>query len=115
MQVTILPLQILSRIVAVVLVALPLAGLRMAVDGFEREEIEQMNHQQLIAFVKEAHASGFLTAYLFALLGVLLLVAAVEGVAFVIRLIASPFVVRNPAPALEDDWGPERGSVLDRT
>jgi hypothetical protein len=107
MQVTNLPLQILSRIAAVFLVALPLAALRLAVDNYERQVIEQMDRQQLIAFVKEVHASSYLSAYLSALVWVLLLVAVVEGVAFVIRLIASLFVVRNPAPTLKDDWGPE--------
>ncbi len=103
MRVTMLPLQILSRVAAVLLVALPLAALRMALDGYERQAIEQMDRQQLIAFVKEVHASSYLTAYCSALIGVVLIVSAVEGTAFVIRLIASAFVVRNPAPALEDD------------
>jgi hypothetical protein len=115
MQVSIPPLQILSRVAAVLLVALPLAALRMALDGYERQAIEQMNQRQLIAFIKEVHASSYLTAYFSALIGVLLIVSAVEGTAFVIRLIASPFVVRNPAPTPEDDWGAGRGRVFDRT
>ena len=63
MQVTNLLLQILSRIAAVFLVALPLAALRLAVDDYESQVIEQMDRQQLIAFVKEVHASSYLSAY----------------------------------------------------
>ena len=86
MQVIFQPLQILSRLVAVCLVALPLASLLVAIDDYEREVIGKMTHPELIAFVKEAHSSSFLSAYLRAAVVALILVAVVEAVAFGIRL-----------------------------
>jgi hypothetical protein len=86
-----------SRVIAAVVIALPLAALHLAMDDFERQAIAKMNHQELIAFVEEAHAGSFLSAYLLAALGLLILVAAIEAVAFVIRLIAGLFGSRKPA------------------
>jgi hypothetical protein len=102
-QVTFQPLQILSRLAAVCVVALPLAALHMASDEFERQAIAGMSHQELIAFVKEAHANSFFGAYIAAAIMTLIIVAAVEAVAFVIRLVVSLFGAGKPsyAPAEE--------------
>jgi hypothetical protein len=56
--------QIFSRFVAVVVVALPVGGLRMFVDDYEGEAAGRLTHQELIASIKEAHASSFAVAYL---------------------------------------------------
>jgi hypothetical protein len=52
MQVTFQPLPLLSRVAAALVVALPFAALRVAVDDFERQAIGNMSHQELIAFVR---------------------------------------------------------------
>ena len=62
MQVNFQPLQILSRLMAVFVVALPLAGLQLALDDYERQAIPKMTHQELVAFVEEVHAASYLGA-----------------------------------------------------
>jgi hypothetical protein len=96
-------MQILSRLAAVCVVALPLAALRMALDEFERQAIGSMSHQELLAFVKETHANSFFGAYITAAIMTLIVVAAVEAVAFVIRLVVRLFGAAKPpyAPAEE--------------
>jgi hypothetical protein len=49
------------------------------------------------SFVQEAHAGTFFSAYLLATFWLLILVAAIEAVAFVIRLIAGLFGGRKQA------------------
>jgi hypothetical protein len=108
MQVTFQPLQVLSRVVAVCMVALPLAALRMLIDDYERETIGKMSHQELIAFVKEVHASSFLGAYFLSVLTTLLIVVAVEVVAFGIRFTVRLFGAKKPAYVREDEFLPAR-------
>ncbi len=86
MQVTFSPLQLVSRIVAVIVVALPLAGLRLAIDDYERQAIANMNREELVDFVKQIHASGFLSAYALAAVTTLMLVLFIEAIAFGIRI-----------------------------
>jgi hypothetical protein len=112
MQVTFYPLPILSRVVAVCVVALPLAWLHAAVDDYEREAVAKMTHQQLIAFVKEGHAASIVGAYLQAAVATLLLVAAVEAVAFGVRLAVGVFAGQNPSPAREEEWAAARADAL---
>jgi hypothetical protein len=103
MQVTFSPLHILSRIAAVCVVALPLAWLHLAVDDYEREAIAKMTHQQLLAFVRESHSASFLGAYLLDVAVILIFVAAVEAVAFGIRLIVGVLATKKPIPVPEED------------
>jgi hypothetical protein len=102
MQVALQPLQILSRLVAVCIVALPLASLHVALDDYEREVIGKMTHPELIAFVKEAHSSSYLSAYFLASIVTLILVAAVETVAFGIRLSFGLLGIKKKACVSED-------------
>jgi hypothetical protein len=104
MQVTLQPLQILSRLAAVFVVALPIAALRLAVDDYERQTIRDMSHQELIAFVKEVHAGSFLGAYVLAAILTLILVAAVEGVALLIRLTVGLFCAQEPTHKGEKEF-----------
>jgi hypothetical protein len=94
-------IQILSRILAVILVALPLAGLRRLLDDVEREAIAKMNHQDLIAFVKEAHTASYFGAYFQALCVLLIFVGAVELIAFLIRCVAGLFAAPGRVPVRE--------------
>jgi hypothetical protein len=112
MQFTFQPLQLLSRVIAAAVVALPLAALHLVVDDFERQAVAKMTHQELIAFVQEAHAGSFLGAYIHAAILVLILVAAVEAVAFAVRLAVGLFVARKPADAREDELVPARTNTF---
>jgi hypothetical protein len=104
MQVNFQPLQILSRLMAVFVVALPLAGLQLALDDYERQAIPKMTHQELVAFVEEVHAASYLGAYFRTAIVMLILVAAVEAVAFVIRLIVVFFSAGKPPFARQDEF-----------
>jgi hypothetical protein len=97
MQVTFQPLQLLSRVAAALVVALPFAALRVALDDYERQAIDKMTHQELITFVKEVHAAGYLSAYFLSAIMILILVAAAEAVAFGIRLLVGLFGARKTA------------------
>jgi hypothetical protein len=112
MQVTFFPLHILSRVVAVCLIAVPLAWLHATVDDYERDAIAKMTHQQLIAFVREAQAASFFSAYLQATVVTLLLVAAVEAVAFGIRLTVAVFDAWRPAPVRAEELAAARADAL---
>jgi hypothetical protein len=105
-------MQPLSRVIAAAVVALPLAALHLVVDDFEREAIAKMSHQELIAFVKEAHAGSFLGAYVHAAVLILILIAAVEMVAFVIRLTVSLFVAKKPAYAPDDEMATAQANTF---
>jgi hypothetical protein len=113
MQVTFRPLQLLSRVVAAAVVALPLAWLRLAVDDFERQAIGKMSHQELIAFVKEAHSASYLGAYVEAAILVVILIAAVEALAFGIRLVVGLFGASKPSYAGEEEFAPERANTFE--
>src|SRR6516162_4646696 len=112
MQVTFQPLQLLSRVAAALVVALPFAALRVAVDDYERQAIGKMSHQELIAFVKEVHAGSYLGAYVHAAIMILIFVAAVEAVAFGIRLVIGLFAARKPAGVRDDVFVPTRASTF---
>jgi hypothetical protein len=111
-QVTFRPLQILSRVVAVCMVALPLAALSVALDGYEREIIGKMSHQELIAFVEEGHASSFLGAYFLSMVTTLIVVVAVEAVAFGIRFAVGLFGAKRPAYVSEEEFDPARADAF---
>ena len=112
MQVTFYPMHILSRLLAVFVAALPLAWLHVALDDYERETIAKMTHQQLLAFVREGHAASFLGAYLQVAIVTLLLVAAIEAVAFGVRLTVGMFGVQKPAPVSEEELVPARANAF---
>lgn len=107
MQVTIRPLQILSRIVAVCIVALPLGALQMLVDKHEHDAIGRMSHQELIAYVEEVHASSFAGAYCLATVGTLIVVGFIEALAFAIRCTARLFGPKMSPHACEDEYVPD--------
>jgi hypothetical protein len=86
MQITIRPLQIVSRLLAGCVVAAGFALIQLELDAYERDMVDKLNHRELIEFVKEVHSSSFLSAYAMSLLQLLLLVVAVEAVALAIRL-----------------------------
>jgi hypothetical protein len=102
MQITFQPLQLLSRVVAALVVAVPFAALRLALDDYERQAIDKMTHQELIAFVKEVHSSSFLGAYLAAAVLILIFVVAVEALAFGIRLVVGLFGARKPGDVRDE-------------
>ena len=113
MQVTFQPLQLLSRVVAALVVAMPLAALRVAVDDYETQAIGKMTHQELIAFVKEVHAGSFGGAYVQEAILIVILVGVVEALAFGIRLIVGLFGARKPADVREAVLVPARASSFD--
>ena len=102
MQVTFQPLQLLSRVAAALVVALPFAALHLAVDDYERQAIGKMSHPELIAFVKEVHSASYLGAYFSAAVLILIFVAAVEAVAFGIRLVVGLFGAGKPADVRDE-------------
>jgi hypothetical protein len=104
MQVTFQPLQLLSRVAAALVVALPLAALRVALDDYERQAIGKMTHQELIAFVNEVHAGSYLGAYLSAAIMLLVFIAAVEAAAFGIRLVVGLFGDRKSADVRDEEF-----------
>jgi phosphotransferase system glucose/maltose/N-acetylglucosamine-specific IIC component len=109
MHVTSGPMQFLSRVIAICVIALPLAGLRMAVDDYERQAIVKMSHQELIDFVKQIHASSFLNAYFLAAITTIILVAAIEAVALAIRWGVGWFTANQGARRTELYGGVELG------
>jgi hypothetical protein len=97
-------LQIASRIVGVFVVACPLAGLHRLVDDAENEAIAKLDHKQLIAFLREGHSASFLGAFVQSLCVLLVLVGAIELVAFLIRFVAGPFVNPKPVCDPKPEW-----------
>jgi hypothetical protein len=112
MQVTFQPLQLLSRVAAALVVALPFAALRVALDDYERQAIGKMTHQELIAFVKEVHAGSYLGAYVHAAIMILIFVAVVEAVAFGLRLIVGLFGAMKPADVRDEMLVSARAGTL---
>jgi hypothetical protein len=84
-QITFRPLDILSRVVAVLLLAALAAWLVMAFAAWEVEQTSKLSHQELVAYIKEGYDPSFALNYLRMALLTLIYVALVEGVAFVIR------------------------------
>ena len=102
MQFTFQPLQLLSRVAAALGVAVSLAALRVAIDSYERQAIGKMTHQELLAFVKEVLAASYLGTYLSAAVLILIFIAAVEAVAFGIRLIVGLFGANKAADVRDE-------------
>lgn len=97
MQVSIRPLDVLSRAVAVLLVAVPLAWIVTQAGVWEAEEVIKMSHQELLAYVKKGADASFLSNFGLALLLTVLYVGLVEGVAFVCRLLVRAVRPEHPA------------------
>jgi len=87
MQITFRPLDIASRVAAVVLVALPIAWFVLQTGEWEAKEVSEMSHEQLLKYVQEGHNPSFLANYAWVLLLTFVYVGVVEGMAFVFRLI----------------------------
>jgi mannose/fructose/N-acetylgalactosamine-specific phosphotransferase system component IIC len=85
MQITVRPAEILSRVAALVLMAIPLAALMQWITEVEREEVAQMSHQQLKEYLAKGHELGFTDNYLWATIMTAVYIFLVEAVAFVIR------------------------------
>jgi hypothetical protein len=103
MQVTFQPLQILSRVVAVCLVALSVAFVLGLAEEQERETIGKLNQQQLIAYIKEGHASSFLAGYLQVAVVTLIFVLVVEAVAFGFRFLIGALATKRPVPVPDEE------------
>lgn len=86
MQLTIAPVQVISRVLAVLLVAVPLGFLALAIDRGEQEVIRKLSHQELLEYLRVGEASSFSEQYLYLVVISLLLLALVEVVAWVVRL-----------------------------
>jgi hypothetical protein len=96
MQVTISLSQILSRAVAVLLLAVPLVWLAQAIDSQEQEVIARLSHQELLEHLREGQKDSFAATY-FTLGGLsLVYLALVEAVAAFLRMGVRLF---RPQPA----------------
>ena len=86
MQITVRPSEILSRLAALLLVAIPLAAFAQWMGEVERQEVARMSHEELKKYLMDGYEPGFAPNFgrVAALTAVYLLV--VETVAFVIRL-----------------------------
>jgi hypothetical protein len=82
---------ILSRLVALLILAAPLAWLSLTLGEFEQAEIAKMSHQELLAYLHEGRDTSFGASYLLVAVLTLIYVALVEGLALPIRLIAGAF------------------------
>jgi hypothetical protein len=87
MQISVRLVDIASRAVAVVLVALLLAWLAMAIGAWEKEAIAKMSHAELLKYLNEGYDPSFLSTYVRMLVISFLYVGLVEGLALVFRLI----------------------------
>src|SRR5262245_18364924 len=79
------PVPLLSRLLAVPLVAVPLAYIAGAIDEAEQAMFPKLSHKELLDYLREGQVHSFPAQYLQILIRTLALVAVVEGVAFVIR------------------------------
>jgi hypothetical protein len=109
MQITVRPLDVVSRAVAVLLVGLPLAWLGMRIGAWEMEAVAKMNHTELLDYLKGGYDPSFLSNYGRILLLTFLYVGLVEGVALVCRLIVR--AVPTEKPTGEDAEFPQERSV----
>src|SRR5262249_18002614 len=115
MQVRVSLTQILSRVVAVLLLAVPLVLLAQAIHRHEQEMIGQLSHQELLEHLREGQKDSFPATYF--TLGVLSLayLALVEAVAALLRM--GVMLLRRlaaPGPVQEGctwaPWVPNRHS-----
>jgi hypothetical protein len=87
MQITIRPLDIVSRGVAVFVIGVPIAWLVILLGAWELEDVRKMNHQQLIEYVTTGHDLSFAAQYALILLFSFVYVGLCEGLALLLRLI----------------------------
>src|SRR4051812_47690720 len=78
---------VLSRVMAVALLSLLVAGLAGVVGNFELTEIDRMNDQDLRRYAREGANTTFLERYLTSLIGAAVLVALVESLAAGLRAV----------------------------
>jgi hypothetical protein len=95
MQGTVAPAPIRSRIVAVILLALLLAWLAGEVARSEHEMNRKMSHQELLGYLREGAEVSLAASYVSILLLTALHIAAVEGVALVVRITARALTPRT--------------------
>src|SRR5262249_20574463 len=86
----------LSRVLAVLILAVPVVLIGQAIDRYEQEVVAKLSYQELRDYLQQGHSESFAGSYL--IFGVLSLVylGLVEGIAFVARLAMRGF---RPAPA----------------
>jgi len=85
-QVTISPAQVISRVLAVLLLAVPLVWISSAMSNAEQELIARLSHKELLEYLQEGQVRSFGEQYLYVGGATLLYLALVEGVAGVLRL-----------------------------
>lgn len=113
MQITIRPEAIVSRLVAVLVVAVALAWLAVQLGEWEMQEVKKFSHAELLQYVQEGHDPSFLTTYLRVALLTLIYVGVVECVAFGLRIGYRHCIPERPAGALSPSWpGPSGQSLL---
>ncbi len=86
MQITIRPADILSRVAAVLLVALPLAALLQWLSRVEAEDTARMTFDELRKYLSEGANATFAADYARILGFTTVYVLVVEGLAFLMRL-----------------------------
>lgn len=77
--------QATSRILAVLIMALPLAYLSSYVAKAERDLIPKLDHQELLAYLREGYTQSVGEEFLFVLLTLAISVAVIEATALAIR------------------------------
>ncbi len=77
--------QIMSRIIALLILGIPLAFLGLHIDNEELNTIDSMTHEQLISYIQEGAATSFAEAYAATTIVPLLYIAILELSAFGMR------------------------------
>ena len=85
MQATSVPKQVVSRVLAVLLLAVVLVPISAAIEQSEQEMFGKLTHQQLLEYLREGQQQSFAERYVQMALLTLVFLAAIEGVAFVLR------------------------------
>lgn len=87
MQFTIQPSQFVSRLIALLAVAFPLALIIQEASAEERRLATQLSHQELITYLQSGYEPSLGVNYLSVALFGLVVVVLIEVIAFVLRLI----------------------------
>lgn len=96
MQITIRPAEIVSRLVAVLVVGFAIAWATQSFAQFEAAETAKMSCEELKQYVTGGDELSFVATYFLMVAFTGIYVLVVEGLAFVLRLVA-----RSVAPAAE--------------
>jgi hypothetical protein len=102
MHVTVSPIHVVSRVLAVLLIAAPLAYISCAMDEAEQQMIAKLNHQELLQYLRDGRAQSWAGQYLQVAIMVLLLVVLVEGVAVLLRQAVRMFQISDQHPRFSE-------------